>query len=156
MSRLVRAIILWLVRRTPYERRYRVETFIEDFEFRRFAPFWPDEYVSRTTGKHWSRPPWWRPFNVLLHRWRPHKNEAEPMHDHPRWTVTIVLKGEMIERTPWEERHLRPGSVVIRSRKAIHSLQIVPGWEGKTWTLFIVGRRDWPQTTFSIVPRGVV
>lgn len=150
---MIRALILWLVRRTPYHRRCKVVTFEGNYEFRRFCPFWTDEYVSGA-GTHFSRPPWWRPFNILLHHWRPDKDEAEPMHDHPRWTVTIVLKGQIIERTPWSERLLSPGAIVIRSRKAIHSFQLPPGQSGKVWTLFIVGRRDYEQSTFQVVPRA--
>lgn len=149
---LIRALILWLVRRTPYERRGKVVTFEGKYEFRRFAPFWGDEFVS-STGKHHYRPPCWRPFNVLLHHWRPDKDEGEPFHDHPRWSVTICLKGRIVERSPWTERVLRPGSVVIRSRKAIHSFRVPAGYSGKTWTLFIVGRRNFQQNTYQITPR---
>lgn len=72
------------------------------------------------------------------------------MHDHPRWSVTICLRGEIIERTPWGERTLRPGSVVLRSRKAIHAFRLPNGRRGKTWTLFIVGRRNYRQNTYAI------
>lgn len=148
---VVRAIIFALARRTPEERRYKVVTFEGKYEFRRFCPFWDDEFVSGSV--RWSRPPWWRPFNVLLHHWRPDKDAHEPFHDHPRWSITVVLKGEIVEETPWASRRLRPGSVVIRSRKAIHRFFVPEGFAGRTWTLFVVGRRDHRQNTFAVKAR---
>lgn len=147
----VRALIMALVRRTPPGRRYKVETFEGKYEFRRFCPFWDDEWTSGE--RRFSRPPWWRPFNVLLHHWRPDKDAREPFHDHPRWSVTVVLKGRITEETPWSSRSLTPGCIVIRSRKAIHRFFVPEGFSGRTWTLFIVGRRDHRQTTFSVIPR---
>jgi hypothetical protein len=93
------------------------------------------------------------PFNALLHCWRPDADYAEEMHDHPRWSITLCLRGELIERTPWRERRLRPGSIQIRSRKFIHKFEIPPEHRGKTWTLFIVGRRNHRQNTYQIIPR---
>lgn len=151
------ALILWLYRRAKRRRKgmpaQRVVTFEDHFEFRRFEPFWWDERVSGS-GEHRNRPPWWRPFNLLLHWWNPDKDANEPMHDHPRWSVTVCLRGRIIERTPWGERELRPGSVVFRSRKAIHSFFVPQGYAGRTWTLFVVGRRDYAQNTYQIVSRG--
>ncbi|MBW8815571.1 MAG: hypothetical protein JF588_19290 [Caulobacterales bacterium] len=156
MTRLVDLFIAWAVKRAGGEDAgQEVVTFEDRHEFWRYAPFWPDEFVSRS-GKHWSRPPWWRPFNVLLHHWDPDKDAAEPMHDHPRWSVTICLRGKIIERTPWGERVLTPGSIVLRSRKAIHSFVVPEGFSGGTWTLFIVGRRNYPQNTYVVTQRGVV
>ena len=83
----------------------------------RYQPFWPDEWIT-SSGERFDRPPCWRPFNILLHQWVGAHNEE--MHDHPRWSVTIVLRGSIVEHTPWGSRVLTPGSVVIRSRKYIH------------------------------------
>lgn len=77
----------------------------------------------------------------------------EAFHDHPRWSVTICLKGRIIERTPWGERELRPGSIVFRSRKAIHAFEL-PDQEGEVWTLFIVGRRNHRQNGYVVKPFG--
>lgn len=149
-----RAFILWAFRRsyrgksTSRWSRVPVVTFDDRPLFVRFAPFWFDESVH--DGTHYNRPPWWRPFNVLLHWWRP-KSGVEEFHDHPRWSVTVCLRGEIVEMTPWGERTLKPGSVVVRSRKAIHAFR-VPG--RSAWTLFIVGRRNHPQNTYAITPQG--
>lgn len=147
---IVRRFILWAMKRAPY--RQNVITFDDVFLFWRWCFLWADEYVTRS-GKHHARPPWYRPFNVLLHCWRPKPGSSEGFHDHPRWSVTICLRGQIWERTPWSERLLTPGSVVIRSRKAIHAFRVSSGYEGKTWTLFIVGRRNHRQNTFAVTPR---
>jgi hypothetical protein len=121
--------------------------------FRRWAPLWPDERVDRQ-GMHHNRPPWWRPFNVLLHWWCPHAGYAEVFHDHPRWSVTICLRGRLVEETPWRRRTLGPGSIVVRSRKYIHRLKVPDGYSGRTWTLFIVGRRDHVQNDYVVRSRA--
>lgn len=115
----------------------------------RYQPFWPDEWVVGN-GEHYDRPPWWRPFNVLLHHWQ--TSNREEMHDHPRWSITIVLRGRLIEHTPWTSLVLTPGSVVFRSRKAIHAFEMLPGED--VWTLFIVGRRNHRQNGFIVKPFG--
>lgn len=112
--------------------------------FNRYAPFWPDEWFG-------NRPPWWRPFNILVHNWKHGENEA--FHDHPRWSITICLKGKIIERTPWADRLLTPGSIVIRTRKFIHAFDL-PDDAGDTWTLFIVGRRNHTQNSYVITRRS--
>lgn len=144
---LAKLLILWLVRLRAFRRR--IVTFeTGDLLFWRYEPFWHDEWIDRS-GEHYFRPPWWRPFNVLLHCWNT-RNIDEEMHDHPRWSVTICLRGQMIEKTPWGERLLKPGSIVIRSRKAIHGFKAAPNFTGRTWTLFIVGRRNHRQNTYAI------
>lgn len=146
---MVRDMIAWAVRRARGEAQaQRVETFAGQPLFWRFAPIWPDEF--RSGEQSFCRPPWWRPFNVLLHGWR--VQPPEEFHDHPRWSVTICLLGRIIERTPWGQRTLRPGSIVIRSRKAIHAFEVPPQAD-RPWTLFIVGRRDYRQNTYAIVPQ---
>lgn len=139
--RLVARFIIWAKRRAY---RQRILTFADDTLFYRFAFLWPDEQGG------YYRPPWYRPFNLLLHWWRPADGYREEYHDHPRWSVTVCLRGKIIERTPWSERTLTPGSIVIRSRKAIHSFEVPAGYRGKTWTLFIVGRRNYRQNTYRV------
>jgi hypothetical protein len=158
-ERLAGRFVIWALRRCRTTNghlvRQEVVTFEDRHEFWRYAPFWPDESIIHK-GKHWNRPPWWRPFNALLHHWNPDKDYAEPMHDHPRWSVTLCLRGRIVERTPWGERLLTPGAVVVRSRKAIHSFTVPDGYAGRTWTLFVVGRRDHAQNTYVVTPRGRV
>lgn len=125
---------------------------------------WPDAFVDEHKGtckchfcpvKAGWRPrrlPWWRPFNAFLHYWKMGADTPESFHDHPRWSITICLKGKIIERTPWGARMLTPGSIVFRSRKAIHAFEIPPD-AGEVWTLFIVGRRKHRQNGYAVTPR---
>lgn len=146
---VVRRLILWLVRKTPWDRRYWVTTHGEGIRVaRRFMPFWHDEFVS--PYKNHNRPPWWRPFNILLHCWRPHGDRGEEMHDHRRWSVTICLKGGFWERTPWSFKWHPAGSIIFRSHRYIHSFIVPKETKGKTWTLFIVGRMNHGQNTFTV------
>ena len=137
--------IVWAKRRARYRRR--VVTFGGSFLFSRYEFLWPDEWKGHNTL------PWWRPFNAFLHCWYPVAEQREALHDHPRWSITVCLRGRIIERTPWGERLLTPGSVVVRSRKAIHSFEVPAGYRGKTWTLFIVGRRKHRQNTYEVLAR---
>lgn len=150
--------ILWAVRRVP--RPTRVVTFGEDTLFHRFEFLWPDEWCDSIWDEAREdfpeRPhklPWWRPFNAFVHCWRPAPELRESIHDHPRWSITVCLRGRIIERTPWCERLLTPGSIVFRSHKAIHSFEVPRGYQGKTWTLFIVGRRKHRQNTYVVTPQ---
>ncbi len=118
---------------------------------------WPDSWFDRMRAEKpdAKRPnalPWWLPVNAFLHHWRLGPNTPESFHDHPRWSITVCLKGRIIERTPWRERELRPGSIVLRSSKYIHAFQIPEG-AGEVWTLFIVGRRKRRQNSYAITPR---
>lgn len=146
------AFIRWVVRHRRHRKR-EVVRFDDTHLFWRWEPFWWDEGIKRD-GSHYNRAPWWRPFNAFLHLWDPADDQGEGMHDHPRWSITICLRGRMIEDTPWASRELRPGSVVIRSRKYIHSFVIPNGHRGRTWTLFIVGRRNHPQNTYVVTSHG--
>lgn len=124
------------------------------FEFLR-KDEWPDSWWDPHRDQFPTRPnklPWWLPFNAFLHRWGLGAETPESFHDHPRWSITVCLKGRIIERTPWGERILTPGSIVVRSRKAIHSFQVPPS-AGEVWTLFIVGRRKHRQNTYAVVAR---
>lgn len=116
---------------------------------------WPDSWWDPNRDDYPVRPnrlPWYMPFNAFLHHWMLGPNTPESFHDHPRWSITICLKGKIVERTPWGERLLTPGSVVVRSRKAIHAFE-VPEGAGEVWTLFIVGRRKHRQNSYVVTPR---
>lgn len=137
-------MINWLINRVRRGAFTSVVTFEGDPLFLRYQPFWPDEW------KGYARPPWYRPFNILFHDWKSGHREA--FHDHPRWSITVCLKGKIIEHTPWGSRTLRPGSIVVRSRKYIHAFEL-PEDAGETWTMFIVGRRNHCQNSFTITKR---
>jgi hypothetical protein len=152
-------LLLRLIRRVRSRRHFprmyagqRVVTFDGKFLFWRFAPFWEDEWIGKD-GKVWHPLPWWRPVNALLHNWSPEPGTREGWHDHPRWSITVCLRGKMIEHTPWGDHVLTPGSIMVRTRKAIHAFSIPEGYSGRTWTLFIVGRRNHRQNTYVVTPR---
>lgn len=170
---LVDAFIRWAVNRAPHAQG--VVTFegahlFDRYEFIR-KDEWPDSWWDEHRLRHEKamaegrtvegydfrkRPnalPWWLPFNAFVHRWNTADGVAESFHDHPRWTITVCLKGRIIERTPWGERLLKAGSLVIRSRKAIHAFKTADAYAGEVWTLFIVGRRKARQNTYVITAR---
>lgn len=158
---LIGALIRWAVAHSPH--RQGVVTFdgkrlFDRFEFLRFDE-WPDatwDANGGPGGKFPKRPhklPWWMPLNAFLHSWNPEPGSQEGFHDHPRWSVTVCLAGRIIERTPWGDRLLKPGSIVIRSRKAIHAFKVPEDHTGPIWTMFIVGRRVSRQNTFVITAR---
>jgi hypothetical protein len=155
MTALFRLLILLVVSHYRKCNRRPVVRSNGKRNFWRYEFLWWDEGV-KNDGSHYCRPPWWRPFNAFLHYWNPQDGSPEEMHDHPRWSVTVCLRGKIIEETPWWTRTLTPGSVVIRSRKAIHRFSVPDGYRGKTWTLFIVGRRNHRQSYYTVTPYGAV
>lgn len=150
-DRLARRFIMWAVRRNPNSQN--VVTFGGDLLFKRFAPFRIDEWWWTARETWVNRLPWWCPINAFVHCWI--NADKSDFHDHPRWSITICLRGRIIERTPWDTRVLRPGSVVFRSRKFIHSFELPAGAPCRTWTLFIVGRRHHAQNSYKITNEGL-
>ena len=108
----------------------------------RFHFLWPDEFWDKEFGLV-NAMPWYRPFNALLHRWV--AGDIGAMHDHPRWSITIVLKGCLVEETPTKEKWLTPGCIVFRTHKFVHRIYVPDNYRGDTYTLFIVGKRKWRQ-----------
>jgi hypothetical protein len=152
----IRWLIVWLARRTRWYKKHPLTSWdpgdkIHRQVANRYMPFWQDE-IQRGDDSIYLKLPRWLPFNVLLHHWRAH-DDGPNMHDHPRRTLTICLRGQLIEKTPWGERVLRPGSVVWRSARYIHGFRVEPEHGCKTWTLFLVGRRRFCQNTYVVTRR---
>lgn len=114
-----------------------------DKNTRRWWIFRPDEWWDDRRGQN-NALPWWRPFNVFLHRWD--GSDTGHPHNHPRWTITIVLRGGFMEQTQTREFWRTPGSVVFRRASYIHRVIVPKRLHRKTYTLFIVGRRTWKQS----------
>lgn len=155
---IVGAFIRWGVAHSPYEQG--VVTFDDKYLFTRYEFVRVDEDADSRWDARKPRParrphalPWWMPFNAFLHCWSPEPGTQEGFHDHPRWSMTVCLVGRIIEVTPWGERLLTPGSMVIRSRKAIHAFRVPEDHAGPIWTLFIVGRRKYRQNTYVVTAR---
>lgn len=105
-------------------------------------PYWHlDGYMNR----YWILPftPWLFDMGIRIHHiLRSDKDDC--FHDHPWSFVTIILKGGYTEVTPlWDDSRLYigekrtwygPGSVLFRSYKHWHRLEIEHGKD--CWTLF--------------------
>lgn len=160
-ARLLDGFLAWARRRCERMGGARqVVTFDDQPLFLRYEFLRIDETDDHTWDGMRPRPdrrprqlPWWTPCNVFLHVWDLAGGVAEQFHDHPRRSVTICLRGRIVEMTPWGERLLKPGAVVIRSRKAIHAFRAADGFAGECWTLFICGRRRWRQNTYEVCAR---
>jgi hypothetical protein len=68
-------------------------------------------------------------------------DQDEELHDHPGDNLSIMLEGEMRERTPTGTRILLPGDMVERLATDRHRIEI----DAPIVTLFIMGerRREW-------------
>lgn len=91
-------------------------------------------------------------FNIYLHRYTG-SDDARAMHDHPWWSVSIKLKGELIEVRPECQQecgtlpYLFPlpaldespvKRIHVRSAEYTHRLILA---SPTAWTLFITGPR---------------
>lgn len=156
LEALTRKLIMLMVRRTDWFRVHPLTPWASELRpmkrlANRYMPFLRDEVQTGQNTIH--KPlPWWAPFNLLLHHWLAH-DDLNEFHDHPRWSVTICLKGELVEKTPWGERTLKPGAIVFRSPRYIHGFRVEREHSARTWTLFIVGRRRRAQNTYVITRR---
>jgi len=101
----------------------------------------PDIVIGNDYLSRWYVIPrnYW--LNVYLHRFD-HSDDDRAFHDHPWYSVSFLLKGELKEHSfkgirliPW----LAP---VFRTAKFAHRLELV---KGPVFTLFITGPkiRDW-------------
>lgn len=107
----------------------------------RIGPDQSDPYLAR----------WWiwrrnRLFNAYLHHFR-HSDDDRALHDHPWWSVSLVLRGRLFEITgstdpnssAYRKRKIASGEVVLRSGRYAHRLELAAG--ETAWTLFLTGPR---------------
>lgn len=85
---------------------------------------------------------WWviprnRFFNVYLHKFC-RSDDDRALHDHPWYSVSFLLRGEMLEHSFAGKRHIRWMLPIFRTAKFAHRLEIV---KGPVWTVFITGPR---------------
>lgn len=101
----------------------------------------PDKIINGKYLKRWHIIPRNRFFNIYLHCFGD-SDDDRALHDHPWWSLSILLKGEMIEHSLKGRRHLPRFIPVIRSAKFAHRLELI---KGPTWTIFITGPviREW-------------
>jgi hypothetical protein len=80
-------------------------------------------------------------FNIYWHKFS-HSDDDRALHDHPWYSVSFLIKGEMIEHNLKGRRHIPWLLPVVRSAKFAHRLELT---KGPAWTLFITGPklRSW-------------
>jgi hypothetical protein len=84
-------------------------------------------------------------------------DDDRAVHDHPGWSLSILLRGSLVELMPYESDEMAdalPGTEVLRGRriawlwpvfrKATHTHRILLVSDS-AWTIFIMGpkRREW-------------
>lgn len=92
-------------------------------------------YLSR-----WYVIPRNRIVNVYLHKFE--RSDDDMLHDHPWYSLSFLLKGEMLETSFKGVRHIPRFIPVFRSAKFAHRLDIV---KGPVYTMFVTGPviRSW-------------
>jgi len=82
-----------------------------------------------------------RLFNIYLHKFYA-SDEDRALHDHPWWSMSVLLRGEVIEHQFNKVRIIPRWLPVFRSAKFAHRLELV---KGPITTVFITGPRvrDW-------------
>jgi hypothetical protein len=88
----------------------------------------PDVIIN---GKYLQR---W--FNIYLHKITGPDDVI--LHDHPWWSLSFLLKGELNEHTFNKTRIIPRFLPIIRSAKMAHRLELI---QGPAWTIFITGPR---------------
>ena len=108
----------------------------------------PDEEICGDYMHRWYLIPKNRWLNVYLHRFQ-EPDPGRDLHDHPWWSLSIVLKGRYVERFSMDgETHTRTvggltGFLRLRRPTTRHAIAWVS--PGGCWTLFITGPkvREW-------------
>jgi hypothetical protein len=91
----------------------------------------PDVVIGRQGGPYlnrWFLVPRNRWFNVYLHQFL-RDDDDRALHDHPWWSVSIVLRGGYYDISPGpdgteQRRWYGPGSVIIRQATSRHRVEL--------------------------------
>jgi hypothetical protein len=97
----------------------------------------PDQVIGEDYLWRWYLIPKNKIFNIYLHRFG-RSDDDRALHDHPWYSVSMLLKGEFIEHSFKGIRHIPRFAPIFRTAKFAHRLEIV---RGPVWTLFITGPR---------------
>ncbi len=120
----------------------------------------PDLTLKKTDGVIYLRRWWLVPknkwgFNIFLHEFRS-SDEDRSLHDHPWWSISILLSGSYLEHIPknydkWINENDRDTVVIkresmlpiYRQAELIHRIELID--DKPVWTLFITGPviREW-------------
>jgi len=105
----------------------------------------PDLVINQSYLRRWYVFPRSYLFNVYLHNFVGDDDSRAP-HDHPWPSLSIRLKGEIIEKylVDGKERLRMAPRICFRKADHAHILFLPPGVDS-VWTLFITGSscRDW-------------
>ena len=106
----------------------------------------PDRIINKDYLSRWHLIPKNRFFNIYLHKFVGSDNDRA-LHDHPWWSVSFLLKGELIEvlkETPLtkELRFIGKYRPYLRPAELAHRMVLIGD---EAWTLFITGPkiREW-------------
>ena len=95
----------------------------------------PDVIIGNDYLLRWYIIPRNQFLNIYLHEFR-HSDDDRALHDHPWYSVSFLLKGELKEHTFNGVRFIKRFLPVLRSAKFAHSLELI---KGPAWTIFITG-----------------
>jgi hypothetical protein len=95
----------------------------------------PDFVIGDNYMHRWWLVPRNKFLNIYLHKIM-HDDDDSALHDHPWWSVSLLLKGKLLEVHKNGERIPKRFVPLIRSAKFAHMLKIL---NGPAWTLFITG-----------------
>jgi len=97
----------------------------------------PDQVIGVNYLERWHLVPRNRFLNIYLHRFLG-SDDSRALHDHPWYSVSVMLKGEMIELSDKGLRRIPRFFPIFRTAKFAHQLTLV---RGPVWTIFITGPR---------------
>lgn len=101
----------------------------------------PDFVIGDNYMHRWWLIPRNRYFNIYLHKIM-RNDDDRALHDHPWWSVSVLLKGKLREVLKDRARYPLRFIPWLRSAKLAHRLEVA---RGPAWTLFITGPvvRSW-------------
>ena len=101
----------------------------------------PDVIINKNYLQRWFIIQRNRFFNIYLHRYTG-SDDDRALHDHPWWSMSFLMKGELVEHRFNDKRIIPRFWPIIRSAKHAHRLELI---KGPAWTLFLTGPkiREW-------------
>lgn len=101
----------------------------------------PHRVIGENYLERWYIIPRNRWFNIYLHKFSG-SDDGRALHDHPWWSVSFLLKGDLFEMTPGKPKanfaRIRRLLPVFRSPTHLHRLILASNC---AWTIFITGPR---------------
>lgn len=105
----------------------------------------PDRVIGAAPDPYMLRWFVWRSravSNLYVHEFL-RSDDDRALHDHPWWSVSVCLDGEMVEHLPGGRiRRVRAGDLRVRGARHAHRLELV---SDRALTLFLTGPkvREW-------------